>query len=77
MCSACPRGGEEAPLTLATKVGEMEKEHEALLQKLPKHQRDAYCEAGSTMRRPGASGGSSIVMPDKEAEARRVGGGGG
>ena len=67
--------GEEAPLTLATKVGEMEKEHEALLQKLPKHQRDAYCESRKhAMRRPGSERWvfPPIVMPDKEAEARRA-----
>ena len=60
--------GHEAPLELATKIGELEKEHEVLLQSLAAPQREAYVES----RRHAMSKGAHkwtfprVVLPHDE-----------
>lgn len=64
--------GHEAPLELATKIGELEKEHEALLQGLAAPQREAYVES----RRHAMSNGGHkwtfprVMLPHEERALR-------
>lgn len=67
--------GDGAPLALADHIGRCEKEHEALLQRLPQGQRDAYCSARAEAmaRRPGADKWSfpaRLMRPEAEQAFR-------
>ena len=63
--------GEAAPLTLATRIGKLEAEHEEQLQALSSEQRAAYCSSRrAAMARPGAHLGAAA-----EPGLRRLGGG--
>ena len=65
--------GEKAPLILATRIGELEKEHEQLLGALPQAQREAFCASRrEAMARPGSEKWifPPVVMPRDEGARR-------
>ena len=66
--------GADAPLHLAQKIGELEREHETLLQALPEEQRVAYCScrAEAMTRRPGSEKWifPRVMLPAEEVAYR-------
>jgi hypothetical protein len=71
---ATRRDGSAAALELASRIGEMEEEHEALLQALPIEQRQVYCaNRAAAMAKPGADKWTfpaQIFCPADEARYR-------
>ena len=71
---ATRRDGSTAALELASRIGEMEEEHEALLQALPMEQRQVYCtNRAAAMAKPGAEKWTfpaQIFRPADEARFR-------
>ena len=70
-------GAEAAALALATRIGELECEHERRLQSLPGAVREAYCtsRARALARRPGAEKWVfpyPILQPRQEVESRQA-----
>ena len=68
-------GAEQAPLALAAKIGQLEREHEAKLQALPTRIREVYC---ANRRKAMAVPGSErwvfppVATPEREAEIREA-----